>query len=43
LKIGIFGVAGPDWLSIMGESYEGLLMCEDPVDYCEKMAAKLKN
>jgi hypothetical protein len=30
LKIGIFGVAGPDWLSIMGKSYEGLLIFEDP-------------
>lgn len=23
LKVGIFGVAGPDWISIMGEEYEG--------------------
>ena len=24
LKIGIFGVAGEDWISIMNENYEGL-------------------
>lgn len=23
IKVGIFGVAGPDWISIMGEEYEG--------------------
>ena len=39
LKIGIFGVAGPDWISIMGESYEGLFVFEDAEKYCERMSA----
>ncbi len=43
MKIGIFGVAGPDWISIMGQSYEGLYTCEDPEEYCQRTAAKLKN
>jgi hypothetical protein len=43
LKIGIFGVAGPDWISIMGESYEGNFECEDPEGYCERISKKLRN
>lgn len=42
LKVGIFGVAGEDWISIMSEEYEGLFECEDVEEYCADMSRKLK-
>lgn len=42
-RVGIFGVAGEDWISIMGEEYEGQYECEDPEEYSQRIAVKLKN
>ena len=43
LKVGIFGVAGEDWISIMSEAYEGLFECENVEQYCISMSHKLKH
>lgn len=43
LKIGIFGVAGEDWISIMNEEYEGLFECEDVDEYCMRISKKLRH
>ena len=42
-KIGVFGVAGPDWMAILSGEYEDALAYKDYVEYSTEMAAKLRD
>ena len=41
-KIGFFGIAGEDWVEILGDEYEEDLVYEDIVRYSKNMCDNLK-
>ena len=41
-KIGIFGIAGEDWIGILSDEYEDALEYDDIIDHSKKMCSILK-
>ena len=42
LKIGILGVAGPDWIGILHEQYDEILQYEDAYEFSNRTAKYLR-
>lgn len=42
IKIGVFGIAGSDWMGILNDSYEDLLEYESCFDFSNRTAKYLR-